>query len=251
MQTLRIHYRVEGSGPPLVLQRGFSDSVETWYETKYVERLKHQHQLILVDARGHGGSDKPHDPAAYALTNFVGDILAVLDALGIESANYFGYSMGGRIGYALSHAAPERIRSLIIGGASPYGQNPTLQRQFLDTLRAGLPGLLAFWQRQQPVSPALRSRLLSNDIDALIALWTQRMNEPQGLEHVLPGLKQRCLLLAGEEDWSYSEIRKCSECLPDARLVSLPGLNHFETIRRGDLVAPHVLEFLKAAGEEG
>jgi pimeloyl-ACP methyl ester carboxylesterase len=224
--------------------------VETWYETGYVERLKHHNRLILVDPRGHGGSDKPHDPPAYALANFVDDILAVLDGLGIESADYFGYSMGGRIGFALSRAAPKRMRRFVIGGASPYGYNAALQRQFLDTLRAGLPGLLAFWERQQPVSPALRNRLLSNDIEALMALWTQRMNEPQGLDELIPRMTQPFLLIAGEEDWSYPEIRKCSEHLPNGRLVSLPGLNHFETIRRGDLVAPHILAFLEASGEE-
>ena len=56
------HYRVEGDGQPLVLQHGFTDSLETWYDTGYVNGLKRQYWLILIDARGHGASDKPHEP---------------------------------------------------------------------------------------------------------------------------------------------------------------------------------------------
>jgi pimeloyl-ACP methyl ester carboxylesterase len=62
---IRIHYEVEGDGPPLVIQHGYSDSIETWYELGYVDALKGTHRLILVDARGHGASDKPYDTAAY------------------------------------------------------------------------------------------------------------------------------------------------------------------------------------------
>ena len=63
----RIHYEVEGTGPPLVLQHGTLGSGKNWEEYGYTEILKLAHQLILVDARGHGASDKPYDPAAYEL----------------------------------------------------------------------------------------------------------------------------------------------------------------------------------------
>ena len=52
-QGVRIHYEVEGKGPPLVLQHGFSDSLQTWYELGYVDGLKSDYRLILLDARGH------------------------------------------------------------------------------------------------------------------------------------------------------------------------------------------------------
>ena len=55
-----IRYRVEGKGPPLILQHGFTDSSESWYELGYVEALKPKHRLVLIDSRGHGESDKPH-----------------------------------------------------------------------------------------------------------------------------------------------------------------------------------------------
>ena len=88
-QGIRIHYQVEGSGPPLVLQHGFFWSVEGWYRVGYVDALRTSYRLILVDARGHGASDKPHDDAAYSLPQHVADIVAVLDALYLPKETSF------------------------------------------------------------------------------------------------------------------------------------------------------------------
>jgi pimeloyl-ACP methyl ester carboxylesterase len=78
---VRIHYQVEGEGPALVLQHGFTESVTDWYESGYVGALTPDYRLILIDARGHGASDKPHDPDAYALNRRVSDVAAVLDII--------------------------------------------------------------------------------------------------------------------------------------------------------------------------
>ena len=118
-EETRIHYRVEGSGPPLILQHGLFWSLEGWERWGYVESLN-RFQLILVDARGHGESGKPHDSIAYSLANHVADIVAVLDDLGIRSAHYWGFSMGGWIGFGLAVLAPERIEALVMAGL--YGE---------------------------------------------------------------------------------------------------------------------------------
>ena len=119
-EGIRIHYKTEGEGSPLVLQHWSLATMENWYDYGYVSALKNDYRLILLDARGHGGSDKPHTPDAYELEKRVEDIVAVLDDLGIAKAHYFGYSMGGWIGFGVARYAPERFRSLIIGGAAPY-----------------------------------------------------------------------------------------------------------------------------------
>ncbi len=102
-QGVRIHYRVEGAGPPLVLQHGLSSSLESWYERGYVGDLRRDNRLVLVDARGHRASDKPHDPGAYDMRLMASDVICVLDNLGVEKAHYWGYSMGGTIGYNLAN----------------------------------------------------------------------------------------------------------------------------------------------------
>src|SRR5215472_8898423 len=89
-QGIRIHYRVEGEGPPFVLQHGFTQCIDDWYEAGYVDALKRDYRLILVDARGHGHSDKPHDPDAYGLDKWVADVTSVADAIGVAKGLFDG-----------------------------------------------------------------------------------------------------------------------------------------------------------------
>ena len=85
---VQIHYEVEGGGPPLVLQTGFASSVPDWYTLGYVDVLKGDYQLILLDPRGQRESDKPHSPEAYGPEHRVADVIAVLDALKIERTHF-------------------------------------------------------------------------------------------------------------------------------------------------------------------
>ena len=84
-QNIRIHYTVDGQGPPLVLQHGSAGSGKDWYQFGYADALKHDYQLILIDIRGRGASDKPHDSAAYTLSHHVADIVAVLNDLKVPA----------------------------------------------------------------------------------------------------------------------------------------------------------------------
>lgn len=134
---VRIHYRVIGTGKPLVLHHGFTESIEDWLECGYVDALQCQHRLILMDARGHGRSDKPHDPVVYSLETRVRDVVAVLDAIGIKRAHYWGYSMGGWVGFGMAQFAPERVDQLVIGGQHPFARSMEHLRQMV---RAGIDG---------------------------------------------------------------------------------------------------------------
>lgn len=64
-EGIRIHYKTEGEGPPLVLHHWSLGTMESWYDYGYVSALKGDYRLVLLDARGNGGSDKPHTPEAY------------------------------------------------------------------------------------------------------------------------------------------------------------------------------------------
>jgi pimeloyl-ACP methyl ester carboxylesterase len=61
-ERIRIHYRTEGAGPPLVLQHWSLATMECWYDYGYVAALKNDYRLVLLDARGHGASDKCNWP---------------------------------------------------------------------------------------------------------------------------------------------------------------------------------------------
>jgi len=116
---VKIHYKLEGKGKPLVLLHGFTDTLESWHNYNYVNSLKDDYQLILIDLRGHGLSDKPHDSEKYTIEILASDIITVLDEIEVEKAHFWGYSMGGHIGFGLSKHSPERFLSFILGGITP------------------------------------------------------------------------------------------------------------------------------------
>nr|MDQ3822476.1 alpha/beta hydrolase [Actinomycetota bacterium] len=115
---VRLHYDVRGDGPPVLLLHGFSSSYRgTWENTGWADfLLAHGFRTIGVDLRGHGASDKPHDPAAYLPERLVEDALAVLDAAGAPRADVLGYSLGGGVALALAIEHPDRVRSVAVGG---------------------------------------------------------------------------------------------------------------------------------------
>ena len=235
---VRVHYDVEGAGPPLVLQHGYTFNSELWYRFGYVDPLKLHFQLILIDARGHGASDKPHDRASYVWPISIADILAVVDDLSIERAAYWGYSMGGAIVLGLAQHVPNRVSSLIVGGATAYprslrtlpdGSNPEAFISWLETMVGAR------------ASPEFRSLLLSSDLRALAAAAQDR---PSMLDD-LPKMRMPCLFYAGESDGIFANARTTAQHVPNAAFVSLPGLNHPEAFfRAADLIVPHAKKFL-------
>jgi aminoacrylate hydrolase len=108
--SARIHYEERGDGEPIVLIPGLGMSLATWADV--AGRLAGRHRAIAVDPRGSGASDKPDEP--YTGELLAGDIAAVLDDAGVESAHVVGMSMGGMIGQELAIRHPARVRSLVL-----------------------------------------------------------------------------------------------------------------------------------------
>ena len=238
-QDVRIYYEVEGDGPPLVLLHGSACSHLEWREMGYTDVLRRDYQLILIDARGHGASDKPHDPAAYALPLRVADVLAVLDSLTIRQAHYVGYSMGGWIGFGLAKYAPERLCSLILGGAHPYAESFQVRRTML---MQGLDKVLAASERAfgPHMTPTRRARLRATDVQALRAQTQDRAS----IADIFSTMRMPCLLFAGEREPRLSHIQACVQHLPDGNLFVVPGCDHIGAWARSDLVLPPLCAFL-------
>ncbi len=259
---VRIHYRVEGSGRPMVLLHGFGGSCEQFYFLGWMDALREHYRLIAIDARGHGESDKPHAPEAYRMDLRVGDVTAVLDQLGIDRAHCLGYSDGGEVALGAARYAPGRFTSLLIGGADAEDADPDHPWPFYERMitalgrgrtatRAALREMTAREMRtaQQPsvleaMLPARLALVETSDPDALVAQLTWRRTERIALAGVLPDVKVPCLFFVGENDGSFPGAKAASALIPGARFVSFPGLGHGETGARVDLVAPPILRFL-------
>ncbi len=240
---VRIHFQVEGAGPVLLLHHWTFSSLDAWYELGYVDALAHERRLVLMDSRGHGKSDAPHDEAAYRPEPRVADVVAVLDAVGVDRATFFGFSMGGWIGFACTRWAPNRFRAFILGGQHPYAQTMEGARAWLRVgEKDGAQAFIDLWEREvRPLRPAEKERVRKFDFAAMRAAAQDR----DTLEPALPGIRVPCLLFTGEKDEVHELARQAAADIADARFVSLPGLTHGQTIERPDLVVPVVRNFLK------
>src|SRR5260370_32217995 len=114
---VKIHYEVQGDGPPLLLTHGYSSTSAMWQGQ--VEALSKRHKLVLWDMRGHGQSDYPDDPSAYSEAVTVADMAALLDEVGATSAIVGGLSLGGYMSLAFYRAHPERVSALLIIDTGP------------------------------------------------------------------------------------------------------------------------------------
>jgi pimeloyl-ACP methyl ester carboxylesterase len=240
---IRIHYEVEGDGPPLVLHHGLAGTGYDFVDFGYVEGLSGFRRLVRIDARGHGQSDKPHDAEAYTPQQMAKDVVAVLDDLDVEQADFFGYSMGGLIAFAVAKYAPDRIRSYVIGGVSPYPPEDTI-RTLWSALKGGPDTFAQLANQDGPIPPAWEARMRASDYDALRAYFRSPTVAPDPLDDVPATIKAPCLLIVGEDDWGLAGVNRCAEQMPTATLVVLPGLNHASGFVRSDLMLPHIKAFL-------
>jgi pimeloyl-ACP methyl ester carboxylesterase len=246
---LRIHYEVTGSGEPLLLYHGLTGSGERWRDTGYVTGLADAYRLILVDARGHGRSDKPHDQAAYGRDRQAADVAAVLNKLGIDAVRFWGHSMGGDVALTLGRHHSNRVSALIVTGYSPFaaaGDEAAEMAAWATDLQGGMDGFVAGYERRHGILPDdARARWLANDGEALAACVSSMIAESDGSQVAdLPNIKTPVMLLVGTEEPFAEQARQAAELLPRGAYVSLEGLDHVQTFFRSDLVLPHVREFL-------
>lgn len=235
--------------PALMLVHGSALSSATWRTFGYLKALRDRYRLILPDLRGHGRSDTPHDEDAYAMDAIVGDLVAVLDAAGVERAHYLGYSVGARAGLSLAVAAPERLRTLMLLGGSARPQRGALDRLFfpgcVDVLaRDGMDGFLAEWEKYRDVSldPGTRAAFQANDSEALVAYFRRSDREAGIDDDTLAALNVPTLAAVGSKDrLRVEDTRAISRTIPGARLAVLRGFDHASTVA----AAPEVLSVIE------
>ena len=107
-------------------------------ETGVLPNLAKDHRVIALDLRGHGKSDKPHDPKAYA--ELGQDVVRLLDHLNIARAHIVGYSLGGAITAKLLTTNPDRFITSTIGGSSGRRSWTDKDERDAETAAAELEG---------------------------------------------------------------------------------------------------------------
>jgi pimeloyl-ACP methyl ester carboxylesterase len=245
---VRIFYTTTGQGEPLVLSHGTTHTWESWHDLGFIDGLEDQFQLILIDSRGHGQSDKPHTAAAYDMERQADDVVAVVDDLGVDRFHLFGYSLGAVSGFHLAAQAPERIRSLVAYGGDPYAPSPNYIasiEQDLAILRQGMQTWVDLMENigvfnQYPKPTARKERLLAADAEALIASVMASVDNP-GIADALERLTMPCLIIAGGQAGGNDLAHRAARDLPLADFVSIAGIGH--AMANGQIILPYVHAF--------
>ena len=202
-----IHYQVEGEGDPVLLIHGYTATGDlNWRMPGVVSTLAPSYQVITLDNRGHGKSDKPEDPESYGL-EMVRDQVRLLDHLGIDSAHVVGYSMGGMITLRMLSEHPERVRSAVIAGMGWTKADDATKARYRQGNYRGRP----------PRTAALGAvyRAFGD-----LGLTTDELRE----------IETPMLLVVGSQDGLLeSSVKPLLEVRPDVPLVTVEGGTHTDT----------------------
>lgn len=215
---VRIHYTDEGSGPPVVLVHGLTSSADrNWRRPGTIDALlKAGLRVVAIDCRGHGESDKPHDPAAYASGRMGGDVIALMDHLGLETADLVGYSMGGMIATSLLTRRPERFRRVIISGVGNWILRARADQESRRPRRRGpIRAAVGGWLMRRI------ARRMGNDPEALAAI-AKAPRDPLDTTK-LASVTSPVLLLVGRNDRGAGTPERLAAAIPGARIEKVPG----------------------------
>lgn len=228
------------SGAPALLIHGFASSANVnWVYPGWLKTLGDAgYRVIGIDNRGHGASEKPHDPAAYYPPLMAGDAAALLDHLGIPEAHVMGFSMGARITAFMALAHPHRVRSVVFGGlgigmVDGVGDWDPIQEALLapslgDVTHERGRMFRSFAEQTKSDRQALAACIMTSRT-LLTADEIKRIDMP-------------ALVAVGTTDDIAGSPQELAALMPNARALDIPGRDHMLSV--GDRVFKKaVLEF--------
>jgi pimeloyl-ACP methyl ester carboxylesterase len=238
---VKIHYIVEGKGEPLLLIHGFSGSARgriPGIMSDSIKNLSNNFQVIAIDCRGHGQSEKPHDLDAYGM-NMIEDQIRLLDHLKIKKAHVVGYSMGGAIAIGIVGFHPERVLSAIVGGAGwvppgqvrdhPPGISWDAYAEALEQ-RDLTPILLAQVPEGEPPPTPEQIETVSKEFNSIqdpLALAALIRNfVPSPTEAQIRSNKIPVLALIGDKDPGKKDVDRLDGLMPNLKIVVIPNADH-------------------------
>jgi pimeloyl-ACP methyl ester carboxylesterase len=252
---LNMYYEIHGAGHPLVVIHGAYMTIGTMGEV--VPELARTRQVIAVELQGHGRTADIDRPLSYE--QIADDVVALLGHIGIEVADFFGYSMGGGVALQVAIRHPDVVRKLVVASASYTSDG--MHRELLEMIPTLTPEVFA----GSPIEEAyLRTAPNPEDFPTLVAKLKQLDMEPFAwLPEDIQGIAAPTLLIIGDSDAIRLEhavelfrllgggVMGDLAGLPKSQLAVLPGTTHFvhagsAVLERADWLLSMIGEFLDA-----
>lgn len=238
---IRIHFKDIGNGDPILLIHGFASNIHmNWDYPGWTDLLvKSGMRVIALDNRGHGDSQKIHDPSVYGAPSMAEDARRLLDHLEIEQADVMGYSMGARISAFLALNHPGRVRRLIFGGLG-YGMvegvgDPEPIAQALEAE--------SIHDVQHQTGRAFRYFADQTKSDRLSLAACMRSSRQKIRPDQIAGIQSPVLVAVGTRDAIAGSASDLAALIPDASVLDIPDRDHMVAV--GDKVFKRgVLDFL-------
>jgi pimeloyl-ACP methyl ester carboxylesterase len=227
---LRIHYEIHGEGRPVILLHGGTVSFEHNYAAfGWIKQLNDSgFQVIGLDFRGHGKSDKPHDSESYGTENLAGDVTAVLDQLQLSSISLIAYSIGTAVALHLLQKSPKRFDKAVLmaTGDGLIGHAPY-------TFAAILPALALVFERTEyprdlPKHLATYWNFVAatnGDRAALLAM--SKASYPPLLVEEASSIGTPVLVISGENDLVLGRGPRLADALGNGNYLEVAGADHF------------------------
>ena len=247
-----LHYEDYGHGTPLILIHGLGSSSQDW-ELQIPVLAKH-YRLLVVDVRGHGRSDKPHE--RYSIQGFTFDLIALIEHLNLPPVHVVGLSMGGMIAFQLGVDEPARVKSLCIVNSAPevkvrstedywqWAKRWTLARVFSPaTIGKTLGERLFPKPGQADLRRKMAERWAKNDKRAYLASFDAIVG--WGVQERLSRITCPTLVISADHDYTpVAQKENYVKLLPNARLVVIKDSRHATPLDQPDVFNATLLDFL-------
>ena len=231
---VRYHFAEQGpaGGEPVILLHGYSDSWFSW--SRVLPLFPAEWKVYALDQRGQGDSDRP--ATGYGMADIAADVVAFLDAKGIERATIVGHSTGGLVAQQVARIAPGRVRRLVlvatagnireINGAAEFEQ---VVMSLEDPVPEAFAREFQVSTIHRPLPPEFVDRAVVESLKLPARVWHGLMQGMLAAPVVeLPDAPFPTLLLWGERDAIFPRATQdgLQARIPGARLVVFPGTGH-------------------------
>ncbi|HEU4829355.1 MAG TPA: alpha/beta hydrolase [Gemmatimonadales bacterium] len=249
---MQMYYEVSGQGDPIVVLHGAYMDIPTM--GRIIPKLAETHRVYALEFQGHGRTTDIDRPITYQ--NLADDVAAFMDAVDLEKADIFGYSMGGQAGLQLAIRHPEKVNRLV-AAAVAYdlrGWQP-VYTAFIPQMSVEGFLQMPFFKEQADRKPGFRE---------LIAKLIQLEKEPMAWEAEVKQLKMPVLVIAGDADVSTLEhnvslfkllgggvMGDMGQPLPASRLAIMPATSHTAVITQVEMLHSFIEPFLKGQVAKG